>query len=97
MTRKKLADSFEVNSIRPEIEPIYDTEESRAFTQLSKEYLQATGKPMPCAIPQDYGYQQISYEDLFKYAKAAIASGKPINWRKILGKPACEINPNIVS
>ena len=50
MSRKKLADSFEVDSIRPEIEPIYDTDESRAFTQLSKEYLQATGKPMPTSM-----------------------------------------------
>ena len=88
MTRKKLADSFEVDSIMPEIESLDDTDESRAYTQLSQEYLQATGEPMPCAIPLDYSYQQISDEDLFKSAKAAIASGKPIIWRKILGKPA---------
>ena len=79
------------------IEDIYDTEESRAFNKLSAEYLQATGEIMPSSVPLDYGYQQISIEDLMKYAKAAIAAGKPIDWREIYGIPLCERNPEIVT
>ncbi len=47
--------------------------------------------------PLDFGIHAMPLDDLYGYAKAAIESGKPINWHEILGPTLREIDPMLVS
>jgi len=47
--------------------------------------------------PLDFGVRKIDDKVFYGYAKAAIASGKPINWREILGPTLHERDPSLVS
>ena len=98
MKAKEWAEFLEMNSMLLGDSDIRDeTAADREFRDLIDDYLQATGEPMPRSVPLDYGYRIISDDDLMKYAKAAIAAGKPIDWREIYGIPVCELNPEIVT
>jgi len=47
--------------------------------------------------PLDFGIHAMPLDDLYGYAKAAIESGKPINWHEILGPTLREIDPTLMS
>lgn len=47
--------------------------------------------------PLDFGYGIVTIDQLYEYAKAAIESGKPINWRDILGAPITERIPGVLT
>ena len=64
---------------------------------LAAEYQLACNEPMPTTVPRDFGHVDIDEDDFFAYAKSAIASGKPINWREILGPTLQEQDPLLVS
>lgn len=67
------------------------------WDRLEADYLAACGEPLPhCAL--EYGLFDIPEDDLARYAKAAIESRKPIDWRDALGSaPLHERDPMIVS
>lgn len=60
-------------------------EESEQETIFS-EYWRVTGEPL-MGPALDYGHRDIPLDELCNHAKSAIAAGKPINWRDILGPP----------
>ena len=47
--------------------------------------------------PLDFGIHAMPLDDLYGHAKAAIASGKPIDWHEILGPTLRELDPMLVS
>ncbi len=67
------------------------------FGKVAGEYRSKFKKEMPVTVPLDFGHIDISDDDLCSYAKAAIASGKPINWREILGPTLYDRDPMLVS
>lgn len=54
---------------------------------LAAEYEAACGEPLPVAAPLDFGHIPLEEGDLIRYARAAIAAGRPIQWRAIYGPP----------
>lgn len=55
------------------------------LNQLAGAYEDAFGVPMPTRPTLDFGHLKIPVDDLVRYAREAIARGKPIDWREIVG------------
>lgn len=58
---------------------------NQEWAELAGAYEDAFSEPLPTQPPLNFGHCAIAPEDLARYAREAIAKGRPIEWREIVG------------
>lgn len=91
MTDKDWSDFFEEMDKKLGIQSRDETEAEKEFRLLCEGYMKATDE-----YKSPMGYPDIDPDELVQFAKAAILSGKPINWTEIFGLMPWELYPGKV-